>query len=492
MPLPAGGRAPQEILADLQERHQVDLPTHGGRIFAYAYDSGLGDLNQLLGEALTMYAPVNGLDPTVFPSIVALENEVVGAAAELLGGGPQGVDSVVGMFTSGGTESCVLSVKAARESRPDLAAAGRRTNLVVPDTVHPAFRKGAAYFGVDVKTVPVDPVTFRADPQALAAAIDDATAMVVVSAPSYAHGVVDPVPEVAAVAAERGVLCHVDSCIGGWVLPYFRRFGQDLPPFDFSVPGVTSLSVDLHKYAYASKGASVLLFRDHAIRRGAFFASAQWPGYPFVNSTMQSTKSAGPLAAAWSALQHLGDAGYEQLARSTLTATQQLIEGIATIPGLRVLGDPQASLIAFTADEADPAGQDVDIYVVADELRLLGWYVQGQPKSGSSPANIHLTVTAASLPRVEPLVADIRTALDSAREHGPGTPPPELLAFAQQLDPSAMSPEEIGGLLSATGFDPAGASDARLATVNHLLDALSVSAREELLKEFIGFLYRPV
>lgn len=492
MTLPAEGRAPDEILEDLAQRHTVDLPTHGGRIFAYAYDSGLADLTDLTSQALTMYAAVNGLDPTVFPSIVGLENEVVGAAAALLGGGPDGVDSVVGVFTSGGTESCVLSVKAARESRPDLADAGRRANLVVPDTVHPAFRKGAAYFGLDVITVPVDQARFQADPEAISAAINDDTAMVVVSAPSYAHGVVDPIPQIAAVAAEKGVLCHVDSCIGGWVLPYFRALGQDIPAFDFSVPGVTSISVDLHKYAYASKGASVLLFRDHSIRRGAFFASARWPGYPFVNSTMQSTKSAGPLAAAWAALQHLGDAGYTELARTTLAATQALVAGINAIPGLRVLGDPQASLIAFTVDDADPAAEGVDIYVVADELRLLGWYVQGQPQIGSSPANIHLTVTAASLPRVEPLLADIATAVANAKAHGPGTPPPELLAFAEQLDPSTMSPEELGALLGQTGFDPAGASDARLAMVNHLLDALSPQAREDLLKEFIGYLYRPV
>lgn len=491
MPLPAEGRPSADVMDDLKTRHEIDLPTHGGRIFAYTYDSGLQDLNSLLNEALTTYAAVNGLDPTVFPSIVALENEIIGSAADLLGGGPGGVESVVGVFTSGGTESCVLSVKAARESRPDLAAAGQRAEIVLPETAHPAFRKGAAYFGVDVVTVPVSRDTFKADPAAIAAAITDRTAMVVASAPSYAHGVVDPIEEIAAIAAERGVLCHVDSCIGGWILPYFQRLGQDIPAFDFSLPGVTSISVDLHKYAYASKGASVLLFRDAAVRRGAFFASARWPGYPFVNSTMQSTKSAGPLAAAWAAMQHLGDAGYAELARKTLTATRGLIAGINATPGLRVLGDPLASLVAFTVDADHPASEGIDIYVLADELRLLGWYVQAQPRTGPFPSNIHLTVTAASLPRVEPLLADIGTAMAAAKETGPATPPAELLAFVRALDPSTMSPDELQGLLSVAGFDPAGPGDARLAVVSHLLDALSVDAREELLKEFIGYLYRP-
>ena len=496
--LPDRGRPADEVLAELQRRHVGDLPTHGGRTWAYVYDSGLADLDALARTALGEYCSVNGLDPTVFPSITRLENEVVGAAAALLGGG----EGVVGTFTSGGTESCLLAVKAARDhaaatgraatdGTADGTAAGR-PELVLAASAHPAFHKAAHYFGLDVVPVPIDPRTLQADPAATAAAISERTVLVVASAPSYPYGVVDPVTEIAAAAAVRGVLCHVDSCIGGWLLPYLRRNGADVAPFDFSVPGVTSMSVDLHKYGYTAKGASVLLFRDAGLRRASYYASGSWPGYVFVNSTVQSTKSAGPLAAAWATMQHLGDDGYADLARRTAQATRQLVAGIEAIAGLRVLGRPRASLIAFTTEvtAADIAAEaPVDVYVVADELRELGWYVQPQPPFAGQPANVHLTVTAASLPQVEPLLTDLATALDRARRAPDARPGPQLLAAVAALDPATLTPEQFRGLLAATGFNPTGPASTRMATVNHLLDALPPPVRERVLIEFLGQIY---
>ena len=249
-----------DVLARLREMQAADLPVHGGRTLAYVYDSGLPDVDQIGREAVAAYAGSNGLDPTAFPSLLTMENELVGFACDLLDA-PAGA---VGSVTSGGTESVLLAVQGARDSRPDVD----RPTMVVPSTVHAAFRKAAHYFGVEPIVVPVG-ADFRADAAAMAAAIDERTVLVVASAPSYAHGVVDPVPEIAAAAAARGVRCHVDACIGGWVLPYAARLGRAVPPWTFAVDGVTSISVDTHKYAYAPKGTSLLLHRSPELRRAA-------------------------------------------------------------------------------------------------------------------------------------------------------------------------------------------------------------------------------
>src|ERR1700754_157167 len=220
--LPDKGVPGQQILAELRELRAGDLPTHGGRLFAYVYDPGVPGLDDLARAAHAISAHVNGLDPTAFPSLLAMENALVGAAAKLLRGGTAAVGSV----TSGGTESLILAVKAARDSRPDLTT----PRLVIPSTGHAAFAKAAHYLRLVPDVVPVG-ADLRADTGAMAAAIRSDTVLVAASAPSYAHGVVDPIPELAAVAAERGVRFHVDACFGGWVLPYLRRLGAELPAF---------------------------------------------------------------------------------------------------------------------------------------------------------------------------------------------------------------------------------------------------------------------
>jgi sphinganine-1-phosphate aldolase len=203
--------------------------------------------------------------------------------------------------TAGGTESVLLAVKAARDARPNLTT----PRIVMPASAHPAFAKAGAYLRVAVDHVPIDPVTLRVDPAGVAAAVGPDTVLVVASAPSYPHGVVDPVTDIAATAAERGVRCHVDACFGGWTLPFWRRLGVPVAPFDFAVAGVTSISVDLHKYAYCPKGVSVLLHRTASLRAPQFFGYADWPGYAMVNGTAASTRPGGPIAAAWATLQHM-------------------------------------------------------------------------------------------------------------------------------------------------------------------------------------------
>ncbi len=478
---PAVGAA--EVLARLDAMRAHDLPTHGGRTLAYVYDSGLGDADELGREALARFASTNGLDPTAFPSLLAMENDLVALAGELFDA-PMGF---VGNATSGGTESVLLAVQAARDSRPDIVA----PRLVLPTTAHAAFHKAAHYFRVEPVLVDVDPVTFRADAAAMAAATDDDTVLVVASAPSYAHGVVDPVAEIAAAAADRGVRCHVDACIGGWVLPYLSRAGEVLLPWTFAVPGVTSISVDLHKYAYTPKGVSLLLHRSAQLRRPQFFASARWPGYTMLNSTTQSTKSGGPLAAAWAVVTHIGPQGYGVLAVQARRGAMDLVAAVSGTPGLsalRVVGDPDSTLVALQTDGS------CDVFTITDQMLARGWFVQPQLSFRGGAPTLHVTLSAATAPQVPDFVAALSDSVAAAVSAGPVEVPAELAAVVSSLDPAALDEASLGGLLAAAGLaDAAGgiALPARMAPVNALLDAAPPALREALLVGVLDQLSRP-
>ncbi|WP_182524627.1 pyridoxal phosphate-dependent decarboxylase family protein [Nocardioides dongkuii] len=475
-----------DALARLKEMQAADLPVHGGRTLAYVYDSGLAEVDEVGRAAVAAYAGSNGLDPTAFPSLLRMENDVVGFTADLL----DAPATAVGTVTSGGTESVLLAVQAARDGSPSVAA----PSMVLPDTVHAAFHKAAHYFGVEARLVPVGP-DLRADPAAMAAATDDSTVLVVASAPSYAHGVVDPVTEIAAAAAARGIRCHVDACIGGWVLPYAARLGRAVPPWTFAVEGVTSISVDLHKYGYAPKGTSVLLHRTPELRRPQFFASAAWPGYTMLNSTMQSTKSGGPLAGAWAVLRTLGDDGYLRLTRDVLEAVDRIVAGIAAIPALRVVVPPDSTLVALATDGS------CDAFTVCDEMAARGWYVQPQMSYAGGPATVHLSVSAATLASVDDFLVALAEAVAAAVAAGPVAVDPGVAAYIASLDPATLTDADFDGLLAASGLvggdggDGAGddlALPDRMAEVNAMLDLASPAMREALLVAFLDRLSRPV
>ncbi|MER5623602.1 aspartate aminotransferase family protein [Streptosporangium sp. NPDC002544] len=471
MSLPDKGRSTEELLAEITRLKRDDLPVRGGKVTAYVYDTGRPEVHEAAARAYFEMLEVNTLDPTAFPSVVEMEKQVVGAVAELLGGG-------CGIFTSGGTESIMLAVKAARDS----GKTEGRPRMAVPVTAHPAFHKAAHYLGVVVDAVPVDPVTFRASPAAVEAAISEDTVLVVASAPSYPQGVIDPISEIAAIAAARGVPCHVDACVGGWLLPWLREAGASVPPFDLSVPGVTSLSCDLHKFGYSPKGASVVLFADPALRRRAYFASASWPGYTVINATVQSSKSAGPLGGAWATFQALGREGYLELGRTTLAAARMLREGIAKIPGLRVLGDPESALVAFGSDE-------VDVFVLSDEARKRGWFLQPQLSYAGIPANIHITVTGVTLRGVEAMLEVIAEAAEAARGRGPARLPEGLVELIAELDLDTLDDETFGELAASVGVDLGGSGQPEMAVVNAVLDALPADRREAILIRFLSVIY---
>ena len=469
-----------EVVARLEAMRSGDLPTHGGRTLAYVYDSGLAEADALGRQALAMFASANGLDPTAFPSLLQMEQELVGFAGRLL----DAPDGFVGTATSGGTESILLAVQAARDARPDVV----HPRMVLPTTVHAAFHKAAHYFGVEPVFVPVDPATFRADAQAMAAAIDDRTVLVVASAPSYAHGVIDPVAPVAAAALAAGVRCHVDACIGGWVLPYLRRLGADHLDWTFAVDGVSSISVDLHKYAYTPKGVSLLLHRTAALRRPQFFAAADWPGYTMLNTTTQSTKSGGPLAAAWAVVTHLGDDGYEALAQQVGVGMQALVDGLTAIPQLQLVAAPDSTLVALRADDS------CDVFTICDEMLTRGWFVQPQMAFAADPPTMHLTLSAATAPLVPEFLVALGDSVSAAMAAGPVQVAPELAAAAGAIDPTTLDDAAFDGLLQVAGLAGADgllALPERMAPVNALLNVAPPRLREALLVAFLDRLSRP-
>ncbi|GAB3249317.1 pyridoxal phosphate-dependent decarboxylase family protein [Nocardioides dilutus] len=473
-----------DALERLHTLQAGDLPVHGGRTLAYVYDSGLPDIDRIGREAVAAAAATNGLDPTAFPSLLRMENDLVGFGLRLL----DAPDTGVGTVTSGGTESVLLAVQTARDGRPEV----ERPAMVVPSTRHAAFDKAAHYFGVEKRVVPVG-ADFRADVAATAAAVDelgDRVVLLVASAPSYAHGVIDPVPEIAALAARRGIRCHVDACIGGWVLPYAARLGRPVAPWTFAVDGVTSISVDLHKYGYAPKGTSLLLHRTPELRRPQFFASAEWPGYTMLNSTMQSTKSGGPLAGAWAVVESLGDDGYLTLARQLFDAVDAIVAGIEAAPALSLVARPDSSLVTFETDGT------CDAFTVSDEMRERGWYVQPQMSYAGRGPNIHLSVSAGTLAHVDDFLSALGEAVAAAQQTGPVTVDPGIAAYIESLDPAALTDADFDGLLAASGLvgeNSGGGLElpSRMAEINAMLDLAAPAMREALLVAFLDRLARP-
>lgn len=399
----AAGKPAQEITDRLTSLRRADPPTHGGRVLSYVYDPGIPGLDDLMAEAASAFLPVNGLDPTTFTSVAALERDIVTFAREITGGD----SDVVGSVTSGGTESCLLAVKSARDLWRAENTSGSRPVLIAPTTVHPAFHKACAYFDLELVQVEVDPATGSVPPADLIAVVDEhraagnAPALVVLSAPNYPLGSMDDIAVIAPAMAERAVPVHVDACVGGFVLPFYP---DPVPAWDFSVEGVRSISLDVHKYGFAPKGASVVLYRGRAHHQAQYFACVEWPGYPVVNPTMLGSRSATALAAAWAIIHRLGVEGYVQATSRTASAASDLTSVIQTIPGLRILGRPVGPLIALAADP--DAAEHVDPFLLIDALRTRGFLAQPQPAFRSIPRSAHLAIT--------PVTADIVTELSEA------------------------------------------------------------------------------
>ena len=466
-----------DILARLDALRAADAPTHGGHVLSYVYDSGLAELDELAASAMQRVQPVNGLDPTTFTSVAVMEGEVVGFMRDLLGGD----ENVVGSETTGGTESCLLAVKTAR----DVWRGPGKPRLLAPITVHAAFHKAAHYFGLTLDLVPVGQ-DGRVSAAALIERMGPDVAIVVVSAPSYPFASIDPVAEVAAAAAERGISCHVDACIGGLVLPFW----EGVEPWDLRVPGVTSISADLHKFGYAPKGVSVLLQRGRDRQRAQFFATTRWPGYPVINPTILGSKSAGPLAAAWAITQALGTSGYAELAASCARSTAALIDVVGSIDGLRVVGSPVGPLFAVAADP--DSSSPIDPHHWADQVRQHGFFLQQQPgltqADGSHlPHTTHLTIT----PVTASVLDEVSSALITAAEEVRGW---SQVAAAGALPPlpASLDSETAWGLLQGLGIGGGpGELPERMAPLLAMIETLPAPLVERLLTELIGRVVEP-
>jgi sphinganine-1-phosphate aldolase len=390
---------PEAIFAHLDELKGNDVRWRDGRAFTLVYYAG-SDVLAVAEEAYRRYSTENALNTDAFPSLRTIQAEVVAIVGDWLEAGDQGA----GFMTSGGTESILLAVKAARErGRAELGIG--EPNVVLPSSAHAAFEKGCNYFGLESRRVPVA-ADWRADVAAMEAAIDHNTVLLVGSAPQYPQGVIDPIEQIAALAAAHNINCHVDACMGGVVLTYLARLGEPIPPWNFAVPGVTSISVDLHKFGYTAKGASVIMHRTKQLRSYQTYVTDNWLGGVYGSSGVLGTKGGGSMAAAWAVMHYLGDEGYMRVTDAARRACVELADSIAAIPQLTIRARPEATLLAFGA--TDPA--ELDVFAVADGLWRRSWYIDRQ----GPPPSLHCTVSNVHQDKIAQFVADLRAAIDEA------------------------------------------------------------------------------
>jgi glutamate/tyrosine decarboxylase-like PLP-dependent enzyme len=392
--LPAHGSTLETVMGRLRGLQAHDGDYHNARTWTLIYNAG-PDVDAVLQAAASHVLMENALNPGVFPSLREMQRDVVSITADLLHGG----DDVGGAMTSGGTESIFMAVKTARD-RMRAERGLTRGRILIPRTAHPAFVKAAELLDLEWDQMPLgDDLRTRASD--VGGLIRDDTVLVVGSAPAFPFGMIDPIAEMAATSADAGVPFHVDACLGGFLLPFLERLGHDIPPWDFRVPGVTSISADLHKYGYGIKGASIVLHRPKTNMRYQVFQFGDWPGGIYGTQAFLGTKPAPPIAAAWAVLNYLGEDGYKRLAAETMDAAGRLIDGVNAMPDAHVWGEPDMSVAAIGSREHD-------IFAAGDVLLQRGWHVDRQ---GGPPA-LHMMASPRHRLVVDEFLADLRFALD--------------------------------------------------------------------------------
>jgi sphinganine-1-phosphate aldolase len=397
---PKNGLKKEELFLSMGEARKKDANWKEGKTWSLVYYGG-EEISQLVKEAYSMYFHENGLNPMAFPSLQKFETEVISMVADLF----HGDENTAGSLTSGGTESILMAVKTYRDYARKTLPHITKPEMILPISVHPAFEKAAHYFNVKPVHVPLTN-EFRADLQAVKQAITENTILIVGSAPAYPHGIMDPIQELGQIAIAHELPLHVDACLGGFIVPFLQRLGHDIPPFDFEVSGVTSISADLHKYGYAAKGVSTILYKNDELRQYQYFAYGDWPGGLFVSPTATGTRPGGAIASAWAVLKFLGMEGYLKIAERTKKITDNLTDGIKAIPGLKILGNPEATIFTFTSEE-------INVYSLADRMEMLGWHMDRQ----QLPTCLHFMVTLAHENIVEEFLADLRESVKDVKEY---------------------------------------------------------------------------
>ncbi len=398
MELPKTGLSRDEVLGRMKEKKARDADWKGARTWSLIYPAG-EDVDAMLHAANELYLYENALNPFRFPSLREMEVDVVDMTGHLLHA-PEGFG---GCMSSGGTESILLGVLTARE-RARAERGVERPEMVVPFSAHPAFAKAAKVLGIELHQVPLDE-QHRARVDEAERLMNENTVLVAGSAPNYPFGTADPIPELAGLAAECGISFHTDACLGGFMLPFYERLGEPVPPFDFRVPGVCTLSADVHKYGYCTKGASVILHRDDQhLKKHQLFFFDRWPGGIYASFAMAGARPAAPIAAAWAIMNHLGEDGYLRQARRVRDTTKKLQQGLAEAGPFRVWGEPVMSVFSFGSEE-------VDIFAVGDVMDEKGWHLDRQ----KGPDALHLMVSPEHDRVADAFLADLR---DAARHHG--------------------------------------------------------------------------
>jgi len=412
--LPSRGMTRDAIFDELKTMKSQDADWRDGKMFGLIYEAGQ-DVEDLVKAAQAEFTIANGLNPMAFPSLVKMENEVVSMVISLCGGD----DEVAGSVTTGGTESIFMAMKAARdwgrEKRPEV----HQPEMLIPVTAHPAWNKAAHYLGLKVVTVPAAE-DFRADIPAMKEAITPNTIILGGTAVTYPHGVVDPIHTLGELAQEHHLWLHVDACLGGLILPFIKKAGYGIPLYGFDVPGVRSISADIHKYAYTPKGISTVMYRDISLRQYQFFAYTDWPGGVYATPALSGGRSGGIIAAAWAVFNYLGESGFVRLARQAKEATDRLMAGINAIPELYILGDPEATVFAMGSDA-------INIYELGAQMNDRGWHIETQ----HLPPSLHMTVSPVHIETADGFLYDLKKIV-------PKIPPVDAEALSEQAALYAM------------------------------------------------------
>jgi sphinganine-1-phosphate aldolase len=402
MDMPEQGRAIDDVIADLAAKRSDDARWRDGRTFGLVFDGGRS-VHEVAERAAVMYLHENALNTMAFPSLRSIQNEVVGWTAALL----HGPDTAAGFLTSGGTESIQCAVLAARE-RGRAERGIHAGEIVVAESAHAAFHKSAHMYDMPIHTAPVGD-DWTANVDAMAELVTDRTVLVVGSAPQYPQGLVDDIPAIAALAATVDANCHVDACMGGFVLPFAELLGRPVPPWDFRVDGVHSVSADIHKLGYAPKGVSVVLHRTKQLRSYQTFTFDQWLGGFYGSPNLQGSRSGLPMACAWAVMQHLGIDGYVDLTRTVLDNADLVRAGITSIDGIRVLGDSRFHLVAISTDPS--SSRPIDVFALGDALGARGWLHDRQ----GPPDSLHMTVSNTNTGVIDDYLADLAACVDEVR-----------------------------------------------------------------------------
>lgn len=406
--LPETGRDKAEIISEMQALCAKEESKWKDGFVSGAVYHGDEDHIDFLNQVYMLNSQSNPLHTDVWPSTTKFEAEVVAMTAKMLNAqkaddDPDSDDEVCGVVSSGGTESILLAMKTYRDWARDMQGISK-PEMIVPTTAHAAFDKASQYFNIKMKRIPVD-VGFKADVAKTKEAITDNTIVIVGSTPSFPHGVIDPIEELSGIARDNDIGFHTDACLGGFILPWANKLGYPVPPFDFSLPGVTSISVDTHKYGYAAKGSSVILYRSLELRRYQFYTTTDWPGGLYLSPTFAGSRAGALSATAWAAMVAIGEKGYMEIAKKILETGAKIKKGIGEISELYVLGDPLWD-IAFGSDT-------VDIYKVMDYMGTQKWSLNGL----QMPPAVHLCLTHRHTQPglAEKFLQDLKSAVDQVK-----------------------------------------------------------------------------